>query len=244
MKIKRLFYLTFILFNSQIFAFAQKNIFKWNDEMCLYEGGFDSSKYTSEQLDNTYRLWFSSDFILETESTAWTIEDVKKLSIDELNNEFEQKHNALKNLNVVNVKYWKNLKEKQLKELEQVYHLKKVTILAYRNPSVLKDYALADSCLNKYYPALHDGGEKLLQAWKTLNEEKRKSNANPERLKGVFMTQYASPDKYKYARLEIMSFGWWNCANISIAYVNHDNEAEMFKKLFVKITKEECEDFN
>lgn len=244
MEISKRISLIFILFIIQVFAFAQANTFKWNDEMCLYEGSFNSAKYSSEQLENTYKLWFSSDFILETESTAWTIDEVKKLSIDELDNEFQSKYNILKNLDIVNVKYWKTLKENQLKELEQVYNLKKVTILAYRNPSVLKDYALADSCLNKYLPALLDGGEKLLLTWKTLNEEKRRFNANPERLRGIFMTQYASPDKYKYARLEIMSFGWWNCANNSIAYVNHDIEAEMFKKLFVKITKEECEDFN
>lgn len=49
----------------------------------------------------------------------------------------------------------------------------------------------------------------------------------------------ASPDRLKFALVETMSFGWWNCANAAIEYApdgfSEGIEAE-FKKFF-KTTK-------
>ncbi len=72
--------------------------------------------------------------------------------------------------------------------------------------------------------------------------DSRSKNSSPARLKGIFDQQNSSPDRLKYARVEVMRFGWWNCAIQEIPLVEHDERAvEEFNKLFINV-KEECDE--
>ena len=58
-----------------------------------------------------------------------------------------------------------------------------------------------------------------------------------------FDERYASADRDKWALIEVLSFGWWNCVNSSIPYVDSDGTPEQeFKKLFVKVVEKDCEE--
>lgn len=59
----------------------------------------------------------------------------------------------------------------------------------------------------------------------------------------IFEEQYASPDRMKFALVEVMTFGWWNCANKAIKYVDYDGSQEReFRKLFIRVKTISCDE--
>jgi hypothetical protein len=224
-------------------AFAQTKKFRWGTEQCLFESAYDAKKYTKAQLENTAKL-FHLDFFPNTiHPSPFKYADVEKLNVATLDKEYETRVNALKRLNIVKIKYWETLRQKQLKELGQVYQLSRTTILGYANPARLKDVTFAGTCVRKYVPALSKGGDDLLAVWRELEGQLLKNSGFPEIAKKEFEEQFNSPEKFQYAQVEVMGFGWWNCAN---ALINREdkpaeNERE-FKKLFRQTRTVECDE--
>jgi hypothetical protein len=70
-----------------------------------------------------------------------------------------------------------------------------------------------------------------------------KNSGSPEIAKKEFEEQFNSPEKFQYAQVEVMGFGWWNCANALIdrADKSAENERE-FKKLFKRTRTVECDE--
>ena len=135
------------------------------------------------------------------------------------------------------------LREARLRELEEHYRLSRTTMLAYRTPEVIKDYRGADACAARYAAPLAKGGDELLAVWRTVNEEGRRRNADPARVEARFNEQLNSPARLEFARVEVMSFGWWNCANEFVARVADDGAYETrFKKLFSKVRTVGCDE--
>lgn len=232
----------FVLFGTTTFAQAKK--FRWTTELCEFEGTYDSTKYTEAQLRNTQKLLSSLGVVpLFTDSTVGSYGDIKNLSLDELDKEYEMSFNELKNLEIVKTEYWETLRQKKLKEMEQSYKLKRITIQAYTNPGLLKQYTGAGVCVKKYADPIINGGNELLKAWRAVNEESRKTNGAPERVRRIFEQEYNSPDKLKYALIEVMAFGWWNCANHTIEYVEFDENYEKnYRKLFKRVKTIYCDE--
>jgi len=232
-----------LLLTVNLTAFGQLRKFKWSGTVCEFEGTYEAKRFTPAQLKNTLRLSSTAEFDLLTDATPLRYEDIKMLSLENLDAEYAAKTSALKKLDIVRTKYFETLRANKLKELDELYKLKRATMLAYQNPSVLRDLKFADACVKKFAAPLVNGGDELLRIWQTVNEESRLKNASPENLKRIFDEQNRSPDKYKFARMEVMTYGWWNCANGFIEYVqNYDeNEAE-FIKLFRKVKKTGCDE--
>ena len=60
---------------------------------------------------------------------------------------------------------------------------------------------------------------------------------------GVYEQQLASPDKLNFALVEVMTFGWSNCANALIPSVEYDGTQDKeFKKLFKSVKKVSCDE--
>lgn len=233
----------FILFGATTFAQVKK--FRWSTELCEFEGTYNTKNYTEQKLKNTLRLFsgYGSEFRLETKDLVWKFEDIDAIDVAALDREYEQKSAELKNLDIVNLPYWENLRKKILTEMEQTYNLKRVSMLAYKNPTILKEYKSADKCVQIYADPLINGGGELLDVWLKVNQKTREKNGDPERIRRNFEAQYNSPDKFKYAQIEVMLFGWWNCANESIEYVQQDDTSEKeFKKLFTRTRTIYCDE--
>jgi hypothetical protein len=231
-----------IILLSAVFASAQSSRFKWDTELCEFEGTYDTRKYTAAQLKYTRRL-LRPDFSLQTEATPWEISGVKSLDVAALDKEYAAKTAELKNLNIVKTPFWESLKQKHLEELEQVYRLKRTTMAAFQKPVVLREYKGVEACLKNFGEPLIAGGESLLTAWRKVNEESRRRNSDPNRLMRIFNEQMKSPDKMRYAQLEVMTFGWWNCANNSVARVAYDESLEKeFRKLLTRVRTISCDE--
>lgn len=232
-----------IILSIQLTVSAQTAKFKWSGELCELEGVYDAKKYTETELRNTLKLSSTADFELLTAVTPYEYADIKALSLEKLDDEYAAKSAALKNLDIVDSPFFEAQRHKKLKELEQLYRLKRATVQAYENPSVLRDFAAAPACVDRYAAPLVAGGDRLLEIWLAVNEDARRRNASPENIKRIYEQQRAAPDKLKYARMEVMRFGWWNCANQSIEYVeNHDEAAAEFKKLFKTVKTIGCDE--
>lgn len=224
-------------------ASAQVRTLRWSTEFCKFSGTYNSKKYTAEQLRNTIKLLPPGEFGLSFMATVWRFEDIGALDLAQLDREYKDVSSSLRALNIVKSAYWESVRQKKLAEIEQVYRLSRITMQAYTKPAILREYAGAEECKAKFAEPLILGGDKLLLAWKMVNEESRTRNSDPDRIRRIFDDQMASPDKLKFARVEVMSFGWWNCANNFIEYdqpegVERERE---FNKLFIRVRTIQCE---
>ncbi len=186
-------------------------VLRWEDEMCEYSGKFDPKLHTAARLRNTLKLSLPGSYLLETNTTAWSYSDIAKLDVGALDAEYKRKSAELKALDIVNVPYWQEFKRRKLSELEQVYNFERTSMLGYSDPSKLLGYTTSSACVARYAKPLILGGDRLLAAWLNVNVESRKNNSDPDRLKRIFEQQLRSPDKMKFALIEVMNFGWSNC---------------------------------
>ena len=231
--------LTIILLLCNTLAFAQTKKFRWGTELCLFESAYDTKKYTEAQLKDTVKL-FHLDFFPNTINAApFKYADIEKLNVITLDKEYEMRVNALKRLNMVKIKYWETLRRKQLKELKQVYQLSRATILGYANPARLRDVTFADACVQKYASTLANGGDDLLTVWREVNEKIQSGHSAPEHVKKEFEEELNSPEKFQYAQVEVMAFGWWNCAN---ALIDREDKSEENQKIFKQTRTVECDE--
>jgi hypothetical protein len=226
-------------------ASAQVRTFNWTDELCEYRGTYDAKKYSPVQLQNTLKLFSPGEFDLSANATVFKFEDIPQLSLTKLEGDYNAKTAALTKLEIVRSPYWESLRQRKLAEIRQVYALARMTIRAYGDPAsaFAEKFHGAEKCYASYALPLTRGGDDLLTAWRRVNEDSRTRNGDPERLKRIFEQQYASPERMSYALVEVMGFGWWNCANEAIAYVQYDGSQEKeFKKLFTRVKTVSCDE--
>jgi hypothetical protein len=225
-------------------AAAQVATFQWSDEACSFEGTYDRRRYSPQQLRNIRRLLSPGEFDIEYSATVFQYEDIAKLDVATLDREYRRKTAALRSLDVGRDRYWLNVKQARMDEMRRVYDLSRVTIEGYRRPQALFQYSNAGSCRRDFAEPLAAGGQSLLDAWLKVNEASRRVNADPERLRREFEIQLASPDRMRFALVEVMTFGWWNCANALIDRadgVQLAGRERMFRKVFRRVRTRACE---
>lgn len=214
-------------------------VFKWDSELCENSGVYDSSIYTEEKLKNTLELIRTSDSVaLNTDATVFSIEGVKELSLTKLKTEYDSERKKLSNLTIVDGDFWKKYKEDRIKMLDDEYELKKITIEAYSNPKVLLGNRFTEKCKEFALALSSETDTLLLETWKKVVDENMKHNGSPESLLKTYNTQKESADSLSYAKVEVMTFGWWNCANNELKQIYTDGKDQKeFEKIFTKIDR-------
>lgn len=234
--------LVFLILTST--AFAQSRTFKWAADMCEFTLTYDSKKYSEIELRNTARLFEYGQFNLTYHPMVFKYEDIAKLDVAALDKEYAAKSAKLKSLKIVKSPFWETVRQRKIKEMDQAYRFRRIQTLAYDDPKVLREYTAAPSCNLKYAEALISSGESLFKVWLDVNLEGRARNCCPNEVKAKFEQQLASPDREKFAMVEVMAFGWGNCANALIEYDERGNDGtylKEYKKLFVRV-RESCEE--
>ncbi|MFV0389731.1 MAG: hypothetical protein ACK5NT_13375 [Pyrinomonadaceae bacterium] len=235
--------LILFVFGSSIIASAQVRDFKWNNELCRYSGKYDSKKYSEAELRDTQTIIsMLGSSLLSTETTAERVSEIENLNVAKLEKEYIAKRAEITGLKPVNTRYWLNVKNELLDHLDDYYELSKVTILGYKNPKLIMDFKGSNACSFVYGSALADGGEHLIAAWQLVNWNNSAGNPNRDRIIRDFDERNSSPQRFDYARIEVMRFGWWNCGIWEIRDVaEQENVHQKFLKLFTKVT-EECDE--
>jgi hypothetical protein len=241
---KKIALLTLIFVLGNLAISAQDRKFQWEDEICVFEGTYDSRLYTKRQLEGAYRLWFSLDFDMEIYKARITyVNDIEKLpTVSEIDEEYKRKSADLRGLAVVNLAFWKNLKAKKLKTLEQEYEFARAAVQAFQKPSALREVKFAAVCAEKFVPPLLAGDDGLLMFWREREEHRFKNSTNAETERRNFENLITSADNVKYAQVDIISYAWWNCANALIDRDESDTVASQnFWKLFKHVARGGCD---
>jgi len=234
-----------LLLLSGLPANAQVRSLKWTDGFCEYRGTYDAKKYTRTQLQNTLKLFAIGVFDISTDAIVFKYEDIAKLSLAKLDEEYKLKLAELANLDIVKTPYWESQRQSKLREMQQRYTLSRITTRAYTDPAsaFTEKFPGSEQCHTQFAGPIIRGGPDLLATWQRVNEESRRKNGDPARVKRIFEEQYASADRMKYALVEVMTFGWWNCANKAINYVNnYDMQVRQFKKVFSHVSEISCDE--
>ncbi len=218
--------------------------FPFETELCANKGYYDSSKYTKEQLEGTFEVYYKLSGITINSPGVFDVaalEDVRKNKekiLQKLDQDYEITRQKLNNLQVVDSKYWNDAKKTLLKEHDARFEFEKTKIEAFSDPSVLVNSRFSKDC-NHYALALNTDETTMIAEWKKLRETMSKVNADPENIMREFSERLNSKDKRNYAMVDLITFGWGNCVNQNIPHLEHDeNMTQEFNSLFVKIDRD------
>ncbi len=217
---------------------SQQAEFEYWTELCDCKGTYDSTKYSQTKIQNTFDyLWFMPS--IETSATAWRLEEIDSLSTAPLIQECNEKISTLKSLDLPNDTFWLDMRNQIIRYFMETCKIRELTILAYSDPNTLNRVSLDSNKCDVYREGLIEGGEKLLNAWTKMNEIQKSKNADPNHIQMQFENEYYSDKPLEYARLRVMMFGWWNCANHNSFHIDTTiNFEKEFTRLFEKT---ECE---
>ncbi|UYZ63904.1 hypothetical protein [Hymenobacter weizhouensis] len=217
--------------------------YSWDEEVCRYSGRYDVRRYTRQQLADTQELLARSGPLLTTESTPFQPDDIPNLSLDTLAAEYTNVRTRIQGLQLVPGATWQELRRLRLQQLEDEYRAKKLTITGFTNPSVLLNSKYSPAC-KEHVRGLASGNDSLTrQAWQQLVEEQKNHNGNPQHLQAQFEQQAAAPNWRQYAQADLIGFGWWNCINTTIRYVETTEKMRQhYQQLFASVQTVECAD--
>ncbi len=218
-------------------------IFNWNVDMCSVTGYYTAGNWTKEELQNTLNLWNKSNYAFINATSVFYPQDIDKISITELTKEYNELIAYMNKNKIIDTPFWQEWKKTEMKNIKMRYELTKMKGEAFHNPSVLLNnkYINKDSDCYKYAIALNSNEDTILKAWEEWIQESKKTNGNPEAFVQRFWEKYNSPDRMAYARIDLITFGWWNCVNQYIQYPDHEILNNEFEKLFIR-TEYDCEE--
>lgn len=228
-------------------ATAQKAVFKWTDELCSYESVYDTKKITKQQVNNCYRLVWKEEFNVTVTPSVFTPEDMDKPQEPEkLEAEFTRANTTLKSLDLPKTPFWEGFKAAKLKEQQQRYEFYRTSFKAYKNVNALKEYQSKNPDAQLHAKALMAGGDALLEDWAKVRKAMAMRNSDPAGSLADYKRQLASPDKLRYAFVDVMNFGWHNAANHAIeaaadVYPSETVHKE-WEKLFVNTKTIHCDE--
>lgn len=243
-----------IIVSMAVTTFAQAQTYKWEDDYCSYKGDFDSKKYNTTQIKNSFFVLEGLTRLnLDSFFSPMDIEALDKLSMkdmDALTKEYKQVKRDIERLDVVPEA--KGYKQELLKSIDGEYKQNKLTILGYLNPSE----ALKQSppmCKTYIEPFLQN--ETAVQnRWKQFVEEKIQEQADITDDGGQYYRNLAT-ERYqrekasnpaKYAKIDLVTFGFSNCVNEQVYHADSEkvfsNQQKLNKTLFGKSLAMACEE--
>jgi hypothetical protein len=222
-------------------------VFTYKSTFCEHKGTYSTKKYSRGQIEDTYKLWFTSPtFELLAKSRIHnTPVDYFIKDEDSLDKQYADKKIFYKNLKFVDTPFWNSVLQDHVYELDLVYHLLKAEAQGYKNPQSLLNNRYTYHC-REYAEALASQDTLiLLAAWKKLAKEQVKTNTDPKRFWEKYNEMYNAKDRLIYARIQVTTYGWYNCANREFNHITFDEEGYLkeFDSLFIKTTSQ-CDDLD
>lgn len=224
---------------SDIKGFSYK-VYSWNEDGCDYIGTYDSTKVSQLQIINSIDLVFGSQQYCLYNISVHDIYQLHELNIDSLDEHYSNYLANLEKKEVIQDRYWDNLKKLRIKELKKDWQLKRLMLLSYTYPDTLMSVSKSADCL-KYALAIKTGGDELLKIWSELSEKMALNNGDPEKVRENFREKMASPENLIYAQMDVVSFGWWNSINNTLLRPNTDDYYEHLCESFVEV-KQLCDE--
>src|SRR5690606_4694510 len=143
---------------------AQNKTFEFVSDVCSYKALYDSKKYNTEQLQNTFEL-VQGYFDLHSKEEL------------ELDSNYMRIGNKVNYGKYVETPFFTSLRDSVLVYIKSTYKAKKIEFNARRGKTeLLLNYCQEFPKVKFYSEALHNGGEQLIQAYELLTKEQMKKN--------------------------------------------------------------------
>jgi hypothetical protein len=216
---------------------------------CDNKGYFDPRKYKKEEIDGSFKLLYTVSGVSFDNHTVFKLSDLedirknKNTYLQQLDRQYQEKKKELYDLKVINLPEWKKLHQETIRSFEGEYQLKKEELNAYSDPASLKSSKFYNICKEYINAASSPDKQKMYAVWKNFAEAKSKNNADPQSVMTRFNNQLNSAQKDDYARIDLIGFGFHNCANNSFRS-EPDEEVtlyEKFDKIFTKL-EQDCDE--
>lgn len=216
---------------------------------CDNKGYFDPGKYKKEEIDGVFKLLYQFNTGLFDNHTVFKLSDLddvrknKDIYLQQLEKQYQEKKKELYDLKVINLPEWKKLHQETIETFENEYQLKKEDLIAYSDPSTLKKSKFYSTCKPYIDAVSSPDKQKMYAVWKSFAEDRSKDNADPKSVIDRFKAQFNDPRKDDYALIQLIGFGYYNCANGSFR-PEPDEEGtlyEKFDKVFTKL-KQDCDE--
>lgn len=219
--------------------------FAWEDEVCLNTGTFPARAYTQRQLRDTY--WVVKGFGILPTTTVFSFKEYNDAHFEQLAVRLQHEHDSLaavvRGLQVVPSPFWQRLKHLRELELAEQYAQGQAELAGYFQPASLLH--------NRYYSHCQAYAEALastdtatvLRAWRVLVDEEKRNNGAPQHLEDEYLREAAQPTGIRYAKMQLMTFGWSNCANKlngQKELESPDHLATKFQQLFKQVKQSDC----
>ncbi|MGL5159850.1 MAG: hypothetical protein ACRC79_13770, partial [Acinetobacter junii] len=137
MKTQRILLSLFTVFIPSI-SDAKIATFSWQNELCEYKGVYDTNKFTVNQLNDTIKMMQSRHSTqLNSKSYAFHPDDIAKINLIAIQEEYKVQKKALNNLHPLPIKEFQQLKNDLIQNLDQEYQHNYLTALAFTQPTKL-----------------------------------------------------------------------------------------------------------
>jgi hypothetical protein len=251
---KKVFICFSIIFSAV--SFAQKKgakpslpSYSYQTFNCSNIGYFDPNTYKKEEIDGVYQLLYTFTGVNFDSHPVFKLSDVEDIRknkdtyLQQLEKQYQQKKKALYSLKIINQPMWKKLQQETIQTFENEYQLNKDNIMGFADPASLKSSPYYNTCKEYVDAATSGDKQKMYAVWKKFVEAKSKDNADPKGVMIRFNEKLNDSKKDDYALIDLIGFGFHNCANGSFRPATDDEGKAYtaFDKIFTKL-KADCDE--
>lgn len=232
---------------SQQKAATRLEIFSYTDDLCQYKGYYHPETISLKEIEGAYALWRDHSGSIESPGVfhlrnLHEIRTERDNYLNRISKQYQEARKKLTGLTLPKDPYWHTIHKTDLQELEDYYELVSTEAKAFTRPEILKTSRFNTQCA-QYADALTGGKEHLLKVWETHVQSQGLNNADPERLMQNFRAESQSTAYLDYAYINLITFGWGNCANDQIKRAKRDEAMNRkFKALFTRVETVECDE--
>ncbi len=218
---------------------AQIKTFKFEDELCSYEGRYNATKYSEKELRDSYSLISTNWYLYYNDQIAG------EAALQDLEHNYQALVQELNGYKIVNDSFFVSFKRSVSRYLEETYIALQAEIKGRLHPETLLQYQANNTEIQYWAQALQPGNTQLFTAFRKLTDEQKKNNSIPEYLEAKYQDIMNSTDAERLAFQEVFTYGWWNTVNHQIHHVIRDgSEMESFHRLFVEIKTIDCDEID
>ena len=212
---------------------AQKSA-SWSDEACVHRISFDPAKYDEKRLKNTINLLFEpSKFEAPVPPFVGESKDIAGLDPGKYDQQCGAALKTVRGFELLPLNGIEDYQRAKTEETEDFCRFGNIQIRGYRDPSALREYARAPSC-SHFIDAL-EGKTDTMKAFRETVAEQCKDNASPQRCRDSTLKEAEKPDGKERVRINLMTFGWSNCAN---NYTVHSTNSKPLEQMRAGLEKQ------
>ncbi|TSE03969.1 SH3 domain-containing protein [Aquimarina algiphila] len=221
---------------------------KWGEIFCDFKAYFDNDMYSEQEIIDTFQFAFRDvefslynyekpffwyNLGLETSYTASNLEELSRLSLDTLNEEYNRKYKYIQNLNLIDEEYWEKQRKRELSILKKSYDFYTIQIKAHFDPKILLTLDIPASkheFCDVYIDRLVSGGQALIEYWDNFVEEQCQNNSNPYSCYERSMYGKGTEHEETYAKMYLIKWALGRCTKLdaSRAYKEQTEMQEHF----------------